>query len=1768
MTETSLVASTAGTAIGTFTLENAGTATLGAGITSLGQVFAAGEVPAGGKLLARIGTSLVPVQLDVKTTWPDGSAKMAVLTVERPALAAGQSVEVSLVAGKAAAAPDIDLATALAGHSFTLDLAMADGSTQHVDVLAALKQALAEGTASFWQAGPLATEARVEIPVAGSLRLVFDVTAYKDGGFNVSAQFNNDVAMQAAGGRVAYGVTARLDGRQVLAETLDQGQYQNWHQDFSSTGRDGGQGLGAPEAGWLNIRQDVAKLAALGAVADYDLALEVPEAKLDAYATAMAAAGWGDPLATNGVATFMPMTGARADIGFTTQANTAWLLSQDARAAGYALGQAETAGAVPWNFHDAANGTWLNTDNYAQLWTDSRGGTGRVGDTKSTGLVQQVDGQTGWVTDRAHQPDLSYVPYLLTGERWILDNLMAQAAWNVMGTWAAMRGDDDILVNGGQVRGSAWALRQIDEAAWAAPDGSAEKAYFTKVSAANWAWLVSQIPAWTAQQGEAHGWLPGDYGTAGNMAPWQQDYFASTAIAAAARGNQDALTFLEWMSNFLVGRFQAADQGFPLHDGAAYNLAVSDPATGRLYQSWAEIGAQTAARGLSNGDGWAQSNGDYGRLALATLAGIWHLTGNPEARAAYHALLMEVPPYTSEADLARSLDHLVTIPDIMDGDDVMTPATAQPAFAVDLGSGNDLLRLSSAGNNAVTVAGAETILGGAANDRVTLAAPAAGVLIDLGAGADTVVLAAGDASQVTVAGAETILGGGGDDSVRLTTPLAAGLVTLGEGRDRLVLADGGNTATVSGAETILGGNGSDVLIFGATAGALEIDLGGSRDSVTFGNAAVTARFAYVESVRTGSGADVIALGGGMQDAVIDLGYGADRLTLAAEGGRVSVAGAETVLGGGAADALVLTQRGGGFVIDLGGGADRVSFADGGNGATVSGAETILGGDGADTITLGAAQRAGLIDLGAGADRLYLAAGGNRLTLRHVETVTGGDGEDSLTFATGFAGGNVALGGGADRVVLADGGNTLALSGVETVTGGAGDDVVTIALGSTGMLIDLGAGRDRVILAAAAAATICGAETVTGSAGADAVTLAGVMWDGLVELGSGADRLVLADGGNRLTVSGAETIRGGAGDDAVTLGAALYNGVIELGAGAGADRLALATGNNNVTVSGAETILGGAGADRVVLAPGTTRLVLGGVESVVGGDGDESLTFVAGFAGGNVALGGGADRVVLADGGNTLTLSGVETVTGGAGDDVLTIAVGSALLLDLGAGRDRVTFTGAAASATIRGAETVIGSGWSDAITLTSAMQDGLVDLGAGADLLVLADGGNRLTASGAETIQGGAGNDAVTLGSVIYYGLIDLGAGDNRLALAVGGSSLTLRNVGTLLGSAGNEAITLAAPLMGGVIDLGAGSDRLVLSGEGANRVTLAGVDTLLGGAAADSVTLSAAANGMTIDLGGGQDRLVLAAEGANRVSLANVEYLAGGAGDDTVTFATALLPSTDAMVPGVTIDLRGGYDRLQLANGANTLTVSNAEWILGGNGADTVTLGTPSNGTLIDLGAGADRLALANGTNTVTVLNVETIQGGVGNDTVTLNATLTTGAIDLGAGYDRLVLAGGNNSLSLSNVELVLGAAGNDRLTLLGGTAASLSGGGGADTLLGGAGADTLAGGAGADSLTGGAGADRFLFAAAADSTAAAPDRITDFTHGEDLLVFSGLLQGSFAWRGAGGFSAGGDTQARFADATQQLQIDLNGDGSLDMAVVLLGMNAAKLGAGDFLWS
>jgi hypothetical protein len=147
------------------------------------------------------------------------------------------------------------------------------------------------------------------------------------------------------------------------------------------------------------------------------------------------------------------------------------------------------------------------------------------------------------------------------------------------------------------------------------------------------------------------------------------------------------------------------------------------------------------------------------------------------------------------------------------------------------------------------------------------------------------------------------------------------------------------------------------------------------------------------------------------------------------------------------------------------------------------------------------------------------------------------------------------------------------------------------------------------------------------------------------------------------------------------------------------------------------------------------------------------------------------------------------------------------------------------------------------------------------------------------------------------------------------------------------------------------------------------------------------------------------------------------------------------------------------------------------------------------------------------------------------------------------------------------------------------ISGGAGSDQILGGmlgdrirgnGGSDNIYGREGADELTGGADNDRFAYDFTADSTAAATDRITDFTAG-DLIVLEtidarpGGANDAFAFIGSAAFTLGTAGQLRAYEVSGEpghwfVEADVNGDAIADMVIEVYTTDLQPLDAADFV--
>jgi Ca2+-binding RTX toxin-like protein len=225
----------------------------------------------------------------------------------------------------------------------------------------------------------------------------------------------------------------------------------------------------------------------------------------------------------------------------------------------------------------------------------------------------------------------------------------------------------------------------------------------------------------------------------------------------------------------------------------------------------------------------------------------------------------------------------------------------------------------------------------------------------------------------------------------------------------------------------------------------------------------------------------------------------------------------------------------------------------------------------------------------------------------------------------------------------------------------------------------------------------------------------------------------------------------------------------------------------------------------------------------------------------------------------------------------------------------------------------------------------------------------------------------------------------------------------------------------------------------------------------------------------------------------------------------------------------------------------------------------------------------LANGQVTLTGTTGEandTISLYDGNTWVGFATTASDGSWSFSASApSNVVHSYGANATDLSGREghgantLILGSAGADTLT----------GGSGNDIIIGNGGNDRITGGAGADTLTGGSGQVTFAYNAVADSTASAPDTITDFQHGADKIDFTNIaginatggvpnFQGNITGTGnltlnahsVACLEAGGNTQVLVNTTNHAETVTTADTHAADMEIVLVGVHLG-LTATDF---
>ena len=263
----------------------------------------------------------------------------------------------------------------------------------------------------------------------------------------------------------------------------------------------------------------------------------------------------------------MPTTGGRSEIGPYPQWTSLYLCSMDYRLAEVTINYGDLSGSIPFHFResDPARSFYcrpFKVDDRPTIWTTQI----------DVGYIQQYiapadrfpaaigDLTTPWTVETAHAPSLAYVPYLMTGDLYYLEEMHFWATYVLGGSNGSYRGGAQCwLID--QIRGNAWSLRSVVDAAAMTPDTMPEKAYLNEK-------IANNITRWNNMFIHSEGPSIRTYGAGSYTGDpaidpancsyasgiWQDDYFTWAFIHAYQMG-YPTLDLVHWGSKGVIDRF-------------------------------------------------------------------------------------------------------------------------------------------------------------------------------------------------------------------------------------------------------------------------------------------------------------------------------------------------------------------------------------------------------------------------------------------------------------------------------------------------------------------------------------------------------------------------------------------------------------------------------------------------------------------------------------------------------------------------------------------------------------------------------------------------------------------------------------------------------------------------------------------------------------------------------------------------------------------------------------------------------------------------------------------------------------------------------------------------------------------------------------------------------------------------------------------------------------------------------------------------------------
>jgi hypothetical protein len=581
---------------------------------TFGQVFRAGDLLVTEGLAGKLpdGT-IIPLQFNVKATHSDGSVRHGIISAIIPK-ATTDAVAMDLIktdnnTNNSSVTPQNLISEGFkAGVKVTLNGVKYYANAE--DILA--------GKSIQWLSGSIANEWVVSAPLKDSagnshphLHARFAIR-YFDSSKKAKVDFSieNNWAYELGPQDFTYDVVLNVGDNEVYTKAaLNHSHHTRWRKVFWWGGE--------PQ---IHIAHNIKYIIATKAVANYDPNVVISPAAISSLKKTFVGART-EPMGSGMAIPAMGTTGGRPDIGLLPGWVVTYLLTMDKDAKYVALGSADLAGSWSMHYRDKNTDRPISLYDYPYMTVLGTPGDSYNPQTKKQEYFPKCAGtctNTNQV-DTSHAPNFSYVPYIVTGDYYYLEEIQFWGMYNSFASNPGYRKNIQGLVSPDQVRGQAWALRLIGEAGYITPDDDRMKEHFKGIISSNIKWYDANYtnnPA-TTLGALTHGYAV-VYNSSRGLAPWQDDFFTSSIGHLVDLGYDEAKPLLTWKSKFVVNRFIAPGTCWLLASNYTWNIKDE---TGALYTTWEQMYKNSVSAPVTATECASQAMADALGLKLREMSG-------------------------------------------------------------------------------------------------------------------------------------------------------------------------------------------------------------------------------------------------------------------------------------------------------------------------------------------------------------------------------------------------------------------------------------------------------------------------------------------------------------------------------------------------------------------------------------------------------------------------------------------------------------------------------------------------------------------------------------------------------------------------------------------------------------------------------------------------------------------------------------------------------------------------------------------------------------------------------------------------------------------------------------------------------------------------------------------------------------------------------------------------------------------------------------------